>query len=514
MKQNKIILGFAILIMFNSCSKLEEKVYNQVPVDEFGNTNEQVDALIGPIYSTLKRMDMAGDISIASLNAQSSATAIVPLRKGGDWWDGGNYKEATMQKWTPLSNEYDGNYNNTVGAIALCNQIYYQVNQNPIITDKDKEVILAEIRGVRAFWYYILCDNYGNVPIVTDFLDKAQPATKSRKEVYNFVISELNDIKDKLRRDVATPSSYGKMTRGGAYMILAKMYLNAEVWNPEGGPKWKECIEACDSIMAMPYILENNWKTNFIPHNEVSKEAILSAVFKSGGTGHQFNVSTFTLHYLDFIALGLNRRGNNGISAMPGFVKTFDTTDIRYRGSFLIGPMIDPATGTVIMTAHNRPLIHTVDITMHDPDSDGWGWVNQEDGARCYKWDFEPGLSTSMENDVHIFRLADVYLMKAEAILRSGGDNGTATMLVNRIRARAFSDPSKLLSGVTLDDIYKERGFELAWEGYNRQDRIRFGTFLLPNEFKPYTSDSKYLLFAIPQTAIDANNKLVQNPGF
>lgn len=199
---------------------------------------------------------------------------------------------------------------------------------------------------------------------------------------------------------------------------------------------------------------------------------------------------------------------------MPSFVKAFDTTDIRYRGSFLIGPMIDPATGSVIMTAHNRPLIHTVDITMHEPDSDGWGWVNQEDGARCYKWDFEPGLSTSMENDVHIFRLADVYLMKAEAILKSGGNVGTATMLVNRIRTRAFSDPSKQLSNLTLNDIYKERQFELAWEGFSRQDAIRFDKFLQPNDFKPHTSDKKYLLFPIPQAALDANSKLLQNPGY
>ena len=400
-------------------------------------------------------------------------------------------------------------------SIALCNQVYYQINTNPVITGKNKEEVLSEIRGVRAFWYYMLCDNYGNVPIVTDFLDKSQPKTSPRKEVYAFIMSELNDIKDKLRSDGATAAGYGKFTKDVAFTILAKMYLNAEVWNPGGGTKWEECIAACDSVMATPYILENNWKTNFITHNEVSKEAIFSAVFKAGGSGIQNNLALNTLHSLDAIALGLNIEPWNGIAASPDFVKVFDTTDIRYRGSFLIGPMIDPQTGEVIITSDGRPLIHTVDITMNEVDSDGWGWVNTEDGARCYKWEFASGLSTDMDNDFHIFRLADIYLMKAEALVRSGGDNTEATFLVNRIRARAFPvDPAKLLSSVTLDDIYKERRFELAWEGYTRQDMIRFGTFLLPRMFKPYTSDSKYLLFPIPQQDLDANSNLIQNPGY
>jgi hypothetical protein len=155
-------------------------------------------------------------------------------------------------------------------------------------------------------------------------------------------------------------------------------------------------------------------------------------------------------------------------------------------------------------------------MVLKEVDADGWGWIDQEEGARCYKWDFEPGLSTSMENDIHIFRLADIYLMKAEAILRNNGDNSEASDLVNRIRLRAFpNNPEKLLTTVTLDDIYKERRFEFAWEGFTRQDMIRFGTFLSPRTpFKPYQSDPKYLIYPIPQTAIDANNSLQQNPGY
>src|SRR5690606_3584445 len=135
-------------------------------------------------------------------------------------------------------------------------------------------------------------------------------------------------------------------------------------------------------------------------------------------------------------------------------------------------------------------------------DSDGWGQVEQEEGARCSKWDFESGLNGDMENDMAIFRLADVYLMKAEALVRLGQDNEEATRLVNVIRRRAFDNEDKLLSSVALEDIYNERRYELAWEITSRQDMIRFGTFLeeIPG-WKPVTNANR-LLFPIPQTAL------------
>lgn len=509
-----ILLAIIIATFSNSCTNLDETVYSEVPVVQFGTNQDQVNALVGSIYSSLKGHIENWD-SYVVMDELSSDMMAVPGFKGGDWSEP-MYRQAMQHTWNSQSSGWNGVYNTPSSGISLCNQIIYMIDTNPAITPDVKASILAEARGVRAFWYYTLCDHYGNVPIVIDFLDKTQlPATKSRKEVYDFIMSELNDIKDKLRDDVATPASYGKFTKGTAYTLLAKMYLNAEVWNPIGGAKWKECIEACNVVMAMPYILEPNWKTNFIPNNEVSKEAILSGVFKAGGSGQQNDIALNTLHYQDPIALGLNTSPWNGLAANPAYVKAYDTLDVRYKGSFLIGPMIDPTTKEVLITAHGRPLIHTVDMVMNEVDETGWGWINQEEGARIAKWDFAPGLSTSMENDVHIFRLADIYLMKAEALLRSGGSAAEATDMVNKIRARAFTDPSKLLKTATLNDVYKERRFEFAWEGFTRQDMIRFGTFLSSRSpFKPWVSDSKYLLYAIPQEVIDANSNIKQNPGY
>ncbi|MDP3913647.1 MAG: RagB/SusD family nutrient uptake outer membrane protein [Bacteroidota bacterium] len=510
MKNSKIFIFIAVVIAtlgFPGCTNLEEEVFDKLPVDQFGKNTKEVNSLIAPIYRTLKGVFPSNYFLLSEC---SSDMAITPTRKGGDWWDGGQFKELRFHTWTPSTNLVVGSYNSAVSAITLCNKIYAMINENPAIENKDQ--IIAEIRGVRAFWYYMLLDYYGNVPIVTDFNDKELPKTKTRVEVYTFVLTELNAIKDVVRTDVSA-ASYGKITKGVVYTLLAKMYLNAMVWNPAGGAKWQECINAANEVIKLPYLIEPSFKQSFIVKNQNSQEIIFPIVFSTSDGGN--HIAQRTLHYLAAPSLGLKIGTWNGICAMPDFVKAFDPADKRVGWSFLTGAMKDPATGLTYVTAHGRPLIHTVDVTMkYGFDADGWGQTEQEDGARCWKWEFESGQNGDAENDMAIFRLADVYLIKAEALVRSGGDIAEATRLVNVIRKRAFDDPSKLKTTVTLDDVYNERRYELAWEISSRQDMIRFGTFLnaIP-DWKSVTA-SKYLLFPIPRTARDANPNLTQNPGY
>ncbi len=511
MKNLKYInrISVILILIFIGCTNLDEEVYDQVLADEYGTTDKQINSIIAPIYRTLKNT-FSGDLW--TMIECTSDMSVTPTRKGGDWWDGGQFKAFRQHSWTPSTSSVENSYSNCMSGVSTCNQIYYTI-ENSAAEIENKEQVLAEIRGVRAFWYYVLIDNFGNVPIVTDFTDTSNPTTSSRAEVYEFIVSELNDIKDIVRTDVSS-ASYGKITKGVVYTLLAKMYLNALIWNPDGGEKWQECADACDVVMSLDYVLESDWSVNFQVNNQESGEIIFPAVFSTSDGGNY--TAKRTLHYLDPIALGLNIGTWNGISAQPSFVKSFDAEDKRKAWSFLTGAMIDPDTGDTLTTAHGRPLVHWEDITMkYSIDDDGWGYVEQEDGARCYKWEFESGMTGDMENDFAIFRLADIYLMKAEALVRMGINNEEATELVNAIRARAFDDASKLKSSVTLDDIYKERRFELAWEAFGRQDQIRFGTFLdeIPG-WKDYVSDEKYLLFPISQTALDANESLTQNPGY
>ena len=508
-KHSALIFSLVGLLMMTSiaCTNLDEEVYGRIPADSFGSTQAEMNALIGPIYRTLPAWWSSYHVFLSEIAGEM---AIVPTRRGGDYWNNGMYKELRQHSWTPDNGRIAPSYNAMMTGITTCNRIYKTVEQSNI---PDKEMVLAEIRGVRAFWYYTLVDHYGNVPLVTDFAETDLPVTTKRDVIYKFIVDELNAIKDLLNPTVSS-ATYGTFTKGAAYALLAKMYLNAEVWNPAGGAKWQECMNACDVVMSLNYKLETDWRKNFTVDNHNSTEIIFPIVFSKETGG--FTVHRFTLHYNSAVFLSLNTTCNNGLSANPDFVNMFDPDDRRFGWSFLLGPNTDPVTGEVLLTAHGNPLIFTIDIPLIESsiDADGWGQVEQETGARCWKWEIVKGAIANLDNDFALFRLADIYLMKAECLVRLGRDNDVATNLVNTIRSRVFDSAEKLKSSVTLDDIYTERRFEMAWEGYSRQDMIRFGTFLKPSFLKPHVSNAKYLLFPIPQTALNANPKLTQNPGY
>lgn len=499
-----MVAGLIASTWLQSCTDLEEIVYDKIPVDKFGTNDKEMAALVAPIYSSLR-----GYRDFAPMADESGDMLVYPTRKGGDWWDGGVHMYIKQHTWTNNNDDYvKGNYGNIYNKITTCNKVLKLVEDYKDGPNKARTI--AEVRAVRAFWYYMYVDYYGQGPLVTDFTDIELPSPKSRKEIFEFVVSELNAVKNDLREDVNS-SSYGKMTKGGALSILAKMYLNAGIWNPAGGNQWQKCIDACNEIMALPYILEPDWKKSFSVNNQESKEIILPIVYKANDWGN--TIVHETMHYLATPFLGILYTAWNGMCGDPNYVKEYDPDDKRLNWSFLIGSIIDPLTGKVIMTTHGRPLIHTVDVTMYEAGASNWGWCNQEDGARCYKWEIPRGLQGSLDNDFAIFRLADIYLMKAECLIRLNGPNGAATELVNSIRKRAFL-PEKPIANVTLDDLRKERRYEFAWEQYCRQDQIRFGTFLKANPGWRGESDPIRLLFPIPLTAIDVNPKLVQNPGY
>ena len=498
-----LFIGLPLLPWMHSCTDLNETVYDQIPTDQYGNNSKEIASLVAPVYNSVRN---ARSWSFRHLLDEVSDMQVVPTRKGGDWWDGGQHMYAKTHTWTNNNcGLITGLYNDIYGSISTCNKVLKLVEG---IEMDGKNLVIAEIRGVRALFYYHVIDNFGQAPLVVSFDETALPTSASRKVLYDFVISELAAIKDSVRADV-TSASYGKFTKGAAYALLAKMYLNAEVWT--GIPEWQKCVDACNVVMGLPYILESDWKISFAVKNELSKEIIFPAVFQLGAGGN--NIANYSLHYLDDAVLGLNLGSWNGCCADPNYVKEYDQDDKRYNWSFLTGPMKDPATGLVVVTAHSRPLIHTPEVTMYEATATNWGWCNQEDGARIWKWEIPKGLAGDMDNDFAILRLADIYLMKAESLVRLSGSNSVATDLVNAIRARAFS-PAKPVVSASLDDVRKERRYEFAWEQMSRQDNIRFGTFLNAVPGWRGVSDPKHLLFPIPKDALDVNPGLTQNPGY
>ena len=217
------------------------------------------------------------------LSEATGDMAITPTRVGGDWWDGGVHMVLKLHSWHARNGLINGSWNACMSGITSCNQIYATIEGSEM-DEVLKAQTLAEIRGIRAFWYYILIDYFGNAPLVSDYESTDLPSMTDLKTFYNFVVSELNESKDIFRADV-TGESYVKFTQGAAYTLLAKMYLNAEVWT--GTPNWQGVIDATDKVMSLDYIIEPNWKTNFEVNNEVSREIILPIAFgKDDGDIH------------------------------------------------------------------------------------------------------------------------------------------------------------------------------------------------------------------------------------
>ncbi|MDR1601919.1 MAG: RagB/SusD family nutrient uptake outer membrane protein [Tannerella sp.] len=500
-----IIFGMAM----PSCTNLDENVYDKLSAESFGSTEVEVNALLGTVYNTLKtywpnRIDMS---------ESAGSMAVRPTRRGGDWYDGGQYREFYMHTWTAQTSAIRSAWNSASTAVGTCNATIDLLKNSEFMTDET----IASVRGVRAFWLYIMLDYWGNVPLVIDYQDRELPANKSRQEVFDWLIQEVSEIAKQCPD--GNYGNYGKFTKGAAYFLLAKLYLNAEAWKVNVNNAYAQCIAACDSVLDMDYTLEPDYKTNFGILDR-SREGILTVCFSESNTEDRNELMNFTLHYADNDSEGSKYGAWNGICAQPDYVKLFDTEDPRYAASFRIGQRFHLVTGDTLLTGHGNPLNYTVNFTIiPDTEYDGgpWGAVVQEAGARCQKWPYSTSLTNAMGNHFHIFRLADIYLTKAEALLRSGGDASEATRLVNEIRKRAYGDETHNHETVDLAKVQLERRFELAWESWSRQDDIRFDDFenaYWSESNCPRKTDKYLRLFPIPQTAWQTNQNLVQNPDY
>ena len=519
MKKKSLIYflaGASLLFSMPACTDLDENVYDNVPATSFGSTEAEIQVLVGTVYKTLKRFPADGNFF--ALDAMSGSDAVTPTRKGGDWYDGGQYREIYMHTWTSQTSVIKGAWSTASESLGTCNANLKVVEASEILTSEQKAQYTSEIRGIRAFWIYKMMDEWGNIPLVTDYADKELPSCQPRQAVFDWLITEVTAI-----ADICPTTGYSKFTQGAAYTLLAKLYLNAEAWGvTTSGNAYQKVIECCDKVMTMGYILEPNFKANFSLTNESSREAILAAPFSETDTNkdNRWQLMNRTLHYKDQQALSSGFSAWNGVCAQPDYVKQFADDDPRKEATFLIGQMYNASTGEAIKTDHGFLLDHTIDVTMlagTEYDGTTWGAVNQHDGARCQKWPYSTTLTDAMGNDFHVFRYADVLLMKAEALLRSGGSVVEATSLVNQVRERAFGDSDHNKATVTLNDIMLERRFELSWELHNRQDDIRFGVYeqgMWSASNCTRKADTYLRLFPVSQDAYQSNDKLTQNPGY
>lgn len=487
----KLLLGCsALMLAGQSCTDLTETTYDVIPTSgTFGSTPGQAAALIGPLYNGLG--DYYGNMS--NLNTTTDEQ-IVPTR-GGDWKDGDNWKRLYQHTWDPITDngQFNGPWNWCYNNITSINQ------QLGTVTDANTK---AELRALRAFFHYQAMDLFGNV-IISDAVGAATPKQSTRAEVFAWVEKEFLAIYPNLS-DVSGGAYYGRMNKYVADMILAKMYLNAQVYT--GTPRWADAITRCDNIIKSgKFQISGDYLSNFSVQNQNSPETILATPFdksKREGFNHQMK----TLHYLNQLTYNLGTAPWNGWATVTEFYNSFDDKDVRKK-QWIVGqqyradgtPLKDDALDMVF-----RPEIESFTF---DAGANG-----RLAGARSQKYEIQKNNSfTSQDNDFVVYRLADVYMMRGEANFRLG-NVGAALPDFNVVRKRAGM-PDYTSATLTLNEILAERGRELAWEQHRRQDLIRFGQYTKAWRFKEASQPFRQL-FPIPKDQLSLNPNLKQNPGY
>lgn len=470
-----------------SCTSLEDTVYDRIPDSVYPENSDQAALKVIPVYRELA--DLIDDAGWWFWAQEVTSDEIVFPVRYTDWDDGGKWYLLHQHKWTNNIDAVNNMWSNLYDGVTEANRALDDLE------GLNDPVTVAKLKTLRAFYYYLLIDNYGNVPLVTSFTKaEKQPKKSSRKAVYDFLINDLNESLPYLPLHT---NNYA-VSKGMGYTLLAKLYLNAEIYT--GTAAWADAERYCDSvILSNVYTLEANALGPFVTNNDNSPENIFTIPFDEKNL-QGFRLHMRTLHYLSNLTYDMPVGPWNGFAVMEDHYNSFEDGDARKEG-FIVGQQYDSKGQPLFDETANVPLV--LNPVLPALIIDGSYSLEQirNSGARVGKYEIKKGALESLSNDFPLFRFADVLLMKAEAMIRQG-KNGDSYYNMVRNRANVTN-----ASGINLDQILAERGREMFCEGHRRQDLIRFGKFNNSWWEKP-ASSSERNIFPIPQWAIDANPNL------
>ncbi len=503
MKHFKIVIvvlaGFTIF----SCTKLDENFRGELEQSATGNIDPAL--LLTGVYQSINGVFQQGNVW--HLGQHSSDETIGPTR-GPDWDDNGEWRALHLHTWNGDNSHIRDGFRDLLSAqFAASNMLQF----NPSAQQA------AEARYIRALTMFCVLDGWNQVPYREDLTDYTKtPVTLKGAEAADFIIGELNAIVNDLP-DGSGPAYVA--SKNAARALLMKTYLNKGAFANRESPTFDngdmaQVVTLADQIInSGKYSLADNIFDNFAPTNDaISSENIFTLRNEPGVTGGNVRGMWFqVLHY------NQNPGGWNGFATLSDFYDKFESGDSRreqsypgmtdisgIKAGFSIGQQYD-GNGNMLFDRRGNPLAFTREVSIKETGN------NLEiTGIRVHKYPIDyVANGDQARNDYVIFRYADVLLMKAEAQFRSG-NTGDALTIVNNIRAKR---KASALGSVDLNAILDERGRELYWESWRRQDLIRFGKFLQPWQEKP-SDDPKNLLFPIPSDQLAVNPNLEQNPGY
>lgn len=540
---NTILLASAAVFAL-SCTDLDETIYDQIASEKYEFTDAEAQAMMAPVFDNI--YEVYSYNCLPDIQDECSDLSCVPARLGVGW--GTYYIVLHTHEFHDGISHCRNIWQSCYNGISSCNSLL----ENPSINTS--ETAVAQIRGYRAFFYYILYDLFRYIPLDTSYThEDGWLATQADpKESWDWIIGELNAIKN----DVGEDNGFGKINKASVNMILAKMYLNHKAWFRDGDDSYyaKAIDEVQEIIDGGKYSLASKYTDCFKQDISNCSEIIFGLPCEQG-----YNAwSSMTNKWMNLSGVarwgGFKSWATGGAEGLPQFIESYDEDDARLGECWIYGQQYDQSGNPLY--EGEEPLVYTLELTNIN------GCYPME-GARMTKWEYDTNGYGTMYVDLPLFRYADALMIKAECLLRLGSYKGEgkeeAAALVTSVRARNFSDPAKaqrtvedleggsvykyglrykdskddggaehttneggddIILGGLLDDL----AWEFIYENHRRQDLIRFELTTGGNVFNMKSWFSKKAetnpddhhkdIFPIHKTPMASNPNLVQNPGY
>jgi len=438
----------------------------------------------------------------------------LPTDEAAVAWNDGPIQELNTQIWSSSNSFLGSMYYRIYFQVAMANEFLRETTEAKLaarnVSASMKGEITkyrAEARFLRAYSYWHAMDLFGPVPLVkeTDELGKTPPAQATRAEVYNYVVSELTAIRGDL--PPVGGAEYGRVDQGAVAMLLAKVYLNAQVY--AGTAKYADALAEAQKVIAGPYRLDANFRRIFSADNNTSPE-IIFAIQQDGDKIQTWGGMTFLVHAE--VGASMNS-GDFGIDGGWWGIRTKPSLAALYPN---FGPNSPDKRGQLLTSnGFSGSMTNLTDYTT------GVGVMKYTNATSTGG---KGKNSTFVDTDFPVFRLADAYLIYAECVVRgAGGSRATALGYINALRDRAYGNTSGEIAdaAMTSQFILDERARELFWEGTRRTDLIRFNQFSTAGvwQWKGNTVNGKVTegfrdLYPLPASELTANPKLKQNTGY
>ena len=529
----KLMSGLLLVLLLASCAKkLDLFPPNELTPEKAYSTAEGYKMVLAKIYGTLSitgNQGPSGQPDIGGGLDEGSQVAFIrmffncqelPTDEAVVAWNDQTIRDFHDMRWTANDPFLRGMYARPIYNITLINEYLREATAEKLaqrnISGADADEIMksrAEVRWLRAFNYWVMIDLFGKSTFITEenLIGTDLPGEIGRAELFEFIESELLAIENEL--DAARTAVYGRVDQGAAWALLARLYLNAGVYT--GTNRFTDAITYAKKVIGAGYELQSNYARLFMADNDQMAREFMFVINCDGLRTQAFGNTTFFVH----AAAGDD---NNYFGVGSGW--------FGYRATKGLANLFDDPTGNT----DKRALFTTTHFDSGEDQIEIDDVTNFANGLHVAKYrnvrfDGAPTSDPTREYsdvDFPVFRLAEMYLIYAEAVLKggAGGDAATATGYINLLRQRAYGNSNGNISQVDLTPqfVLDERGRELYWEGHRRTDLVRYnqlttGTYLWPwkgGVASGTAVDARYNIFPIPTPNLTTNPNLSQNDGY